>query len=125
MWFWVFMMAVDLLVPFTMLYFGRRFIKKPPKEVNAAFGYRTTMSMKSRETWEFAHHYCGKLWQICGLLLLPISFIIMLFFLGKNIVTVSIAGGGVCAVQSAIMLCTLIPTELALRRNFDRNGFKR
>ena len=60
MGFWIFMLIMDLLLPFTMIGFGRYFMKKAPKEINSVFGYRTSMSMKNKDTWEFAHKYCGK-----------------------------------------------------------------
>ena len=47
MWFWTFMLVMDLLVPLTMIYFGLRFEKNAPKEINATFGYRTTIDRKS------------------------------------------------------------------------------
>ena len=56
--FWIFMLIMDLLLPFTMIGFGRYFMKKAPKEINSVFGYRTSMSMKNKDTWEFAHKYC-------------------------------------------------------------------
>ena len=62
MGFWIFMLIMDLLLPFTMIGFGRYFMKKAPKEINSVFGYRTSMSMKNKDTWEFAHKYCGKVW---------------------------------------------------------------
>ena len=63
MGFWIFMLIMDLLLPFTMIGFGRYFMKKAPKEINSVFGYRTSMSMKNKDTWEFAHKYCGKVLQ--------------------------------------------------------------
>ena len=60
MGFWIFMLIMDLLLPFAMIGFGRYFMKKAPKEINSVFGYRTSMSMKNKDTWEFAHKYCGK-----------------------------------------------------------------
>lgn len=62
MGFWIFMMFIELLIPVTMIGFGKMFLKHSPKEINMAFGYRTSMSMKNRDTWEFAHKYCGKIW---------------------------------------------------------------
>lgn len=59
MGFWIFMVVMDLLIPLTMIGFGRYFLKSAPKEINVIFGYRTTMSMKNRDIWEFAHRYCG------------------------------------------------------------------
>ena len=37
--FWIYMLIMDLLLPFTMIGFGRYFMKKAPKEINAMFGY--------------------------------------------------------------------------------------
>ena len=70
MGFWIFMLIMDLLIPFTMIGFGYIFLKKAPKNINTLFGYRTTMSMKNKDTWEFAHKYCGKLWYVWGMILL-------------------------------------------------------
>lgn len=125
MWFWVFMLIMDLLVPLTMIFFGFRYEKNAPKEINSTSGYRTTMSMKNRETWEFAHKYVGKLWKVCGWILLLVSVVAMFFALGKDIIVVSIIGGIVCAVQIVVMICTMIPTEIALKKTFDRNGNRR
>ena len=60
MGFWIFMLIMDLLLPFTMIGFGRYFMKKAPKEINSVFGYRTSMSMKNKDTWEFAHNIVVK-----------------------------------------------------------------
>lgn len=126
MWgFWVFMLVMDLLVPATMIFLGRYFEKKPPKEINGVFGYRTTMSMKNRETWEFAHSYAGKLWNKCGCAILVLSVIAMLLVARKDIDTVSKIGMAVCIVQTVIMVLTIIPTERALKKTFDKNGKRR
>lgn len=56
-------------------------MKKAPKEINAVFGYRTTMSMKNKDTWEFAHKYCDRIWYVCGCIMLPLTVLPMLFLL--------------------------------------------
>lgn len=48
--------------------------KRPPKKINSFYGYRTAMSMKNRETWEFAHKHCGKLWSAWGCIALRKRF---------------------------------------------------
>ena len=63
MGFWIFMLIMDLLIPFTMIGFGKMFLKKAPDQINYVFGYRTSMSMKNQDTWVFAHYYCGKIWS--------------------------------------------------------------
>ncbi len=125
MMFWAFMSIMDLLIPLTMIFFGSRFEKNAPKEIDAAFGYRTAMSMKNRETWQFAHEYIGRIWKICGWLVLLISVAGMFSVRGKDIIVVSKIGGLLCAVQMIVMICTIIPTEMALKRNFDEYGNRR
>lgn len=122
MLFRAFMFIVTMLVPLIMIIFGARFEKKAPKEINAVFGYRTTMSMKNKETWQFAHKYIGRLWKMCGWLVLLISAVVIIVSYGKDIAAVSIIGGITCAVQIIVMLCTIIPTEIALKKNFDEYG---
>ena len=94
--FWIFMLIMELLMPLTMIGFGRYFSNGAPKEINSVFGYRTKKSMKNRETWEFTHKYFGKLWYIFGLVLLPISIILMLFVIGQSEGTIGNIGAGIC-----------------------------
>ena len=125
MGFWIFMLVMILLIPITMIGFGKLFLKQAPGEINAVFGYRTTMSMKNKDTWEFAHNYCGKLWYRCGLFLLPLSVIPLLFVIGKNEDIVGTIGGIVCMVQLVALLAPIFPTEAALKKNFDKDGNRR
>lgn len=122
MLFWIFMLLCVLMIPLTMIYFGRRFFKSPPKSINATFGYRSTMSMKNQETWKLAHRVCGRYWFICGLILLPLSVLPMLFVINRGTETIGMTGGIIVFVQIVPMLCVIIPTEHALRKNFDKNG---
>ena len=90
--FWIFMLLIDILIPLIMIGLGRLFLTKAPKEINDAFGYRTNMSMKNKDTWEFAHKFCGKLWFRCGLVLLPLSVIPLIFVFNKSIETIAYIG---------------------------------
>ena len=122
--FWIFMLVMNLLIPLVMIIFGRVFEKKPPKigMSKFAFGYRTIMSMRNADTWEYAHRFFGKLWFRFGIVLGLISIIVLFFFIGKDKDTVGFAGMIICYVQMAVMLIPVIPTEISLRRNFDKNG---
>lgn len=64
--FWLFMLIMNLLIPFTMIGFGFYFQKHPPKEINELFGYRTSLSMKNEDTWKTAHVQFGRVWLIWG-----------------------------------------------------------
>ena len=91
--FWLFMLAMDLLIPLAMIVIGRRFARKPPEKINEAFGYRTIRSMRSAESWDFAHRHFGRLWFLVGLVLLPLSAIPLLFVLQGDASTVGTVGG--------------------------------
>ena len=119
------MLLMDLLIPLTMVVFGKMFITKSPENINAVFGYRTTMSMKNKDTWEFAHKYCGKLWLKCGLALLPLSVVPLIFVFNKGTDIIGTVGGIVCAVQLIPLIGSIFPTEAALKKTFDRNGIRR
>ncbi len=123
--FWIFMMIMDLLLPITMLGFGRYFMKKAPNEINAVFGYRTSMSMKNKDTWEFAHKHFGKIWYICGLVMLPITVMFMLLVIEKNEDCVGTVGGILCGVQMIPLIGSIFSTETALKKNFDKHGKRR
>ena len=43
MGFWIFMCVTVLLIPFLMISFGGLFSRSAPKEINSAFGYRTSV----------------------------------------------------------------------------------
>lgn len=124
MGFWFFMLIIDLITPVTMIGFGKYFLKEAPKEINPIFGYRTTMSMKNRDTWEFAHKYFGKIWYVCGLVLLPLSIVSMLFVIGQSNDNIGTLGAILCVIQLIPLVCSIFPTEKALKKNFDKNGRK-
>ena len=55
--------------------------------------------MMNEDTWKFAHSYIGKLWFICGLIILLPSVAVMLFVLGKEVNTVGTVGAILVFVQ--------------------------
>lgn len=120
--FWVFMAVVSLFIPIIMVIFGKSFLKAAPKEINGIYGYRTAMSMKNQETWEFAHKHFGKVWFYAGLILLPLNIIPLLFVIDKGTDLISTVGTVVCMVDIFVMLLSIIPTERALKKNFDSDG---
>lgn len=120
--FWIFMLCTNLLVPLIMVLFGLYFVKKAPKNINYIFGYRTDMSMKNKDTWSFAHKYCGRLWLIIGILLLLLTLVAALLVIGKSKDTVGNVSLIICMIQLVCLIVPIIPTEMALRRTFDKNG---
>lgn len=125
MGFWIFMLCMDLLLPVILLLFGIYFKKSGPEKINWAFGYRTRRSMMNQETWRFAHEYCGKLWVRLGLILTPISVIILLFVRGGDENLIGNTGGIICYAQVALLIGTIFFVERALRKHFDKEGRRR
>jgi len=125
MGFWIFMLAMNLLFPLIMIVMGRYFMKKSPKEINYLFGYRTNMSMKNKDTWDFAHKYFGKRWFRLGWLLIPISVIPMLFVIGKGEDIIGTVGMVVMVIDLILLIAPIFPTERALKKIFDKDGNKR
>lgn len=122
MGFWIFMLIMVLMIPLIMIITGKRFIKSAPEEINMLFGYRTEMSTKNMDTWEFAHKHFGKIWFRAGLVLLPVSVIPMLFVTGESTDIVGTVGTVVTFIGVIVLIASVIPTEIALKKTFDKDG---
>ena len=120
--FGIFVLAMDLLIPGVMIGFGKEFQKNPPAEINPGYGYRTAMSSKNQDTWDFAQKRMGEVWHKWGKALLVPSFVPLLFVLGRDVGTVGAVGMVICGVQLIVMLSSIGVTEHALRKNFDKDG---
>ena len=122
MQFWVLMLLTALICPLMMLIIGLIYKNHAPKKINRFSGYRTEMSMKNIGTWTFAHKYIARLWLAWGAILIVPSVIPMLFVIGKSEEIISLTALIVCFIGLGAMMATLIPTEIALRKNFDKDG---
>lgn len=122
MGFGIFMLIMVLLIPLTMLFFGWLLFRRTPKEINYVYGYRTKRSMMNEETWRFANQYFGKAWYLCGLISVPLSVMAITLVLGKGTEAVGTIGGIITMLQMIPLVGAIIPTEIALKKNFDENG---
>jgi len=120
--FWIFMFLFNMMIPLTMAGFGHLFAKQAPGQINSLFGYRTSRSMKNKDTWQFAHAHIGKTWKMLGLVSLVLTALVMLFLFGKETDLVGRIGGIISGVQVFIMIASIFPTESALKQTFDKNG---
>lgn len=118
----IFIVILNFMIPVTMLFFGVKFRKHGPKNINGIYGYRTSMSMKNKETWEFAHQYCGRLWIKLGLVMLIITSIAsgLVFMFDDNVW--GIIETVLVTAQTIILIASIFPVESALKKNFDKNG---
>ncbi len=113
-------MVYTVLLCATMIGFGWLFLHRPPKDINSLYGYRTSMSMKNRRTWLFAHQYAGKIWFYSGIISFVVSVPLLLFTRKVNcfetLTTVLLF------VLMVPVIGVILPTERALRKRFDRFG---
>lgn len=113
---------VDLLLPFILIVFGIFALLVIPRKPNWIMGYRTPMACKNQDTWVFAHKHFGKQMIIFGLVYVLLS-------VERVMLTDSGASSGVIgiiiAAQVVAVLLALIPTEIALRKEFDKDGIRR
>lgn len=122
---WAFMAFFNLLIPVVMIICGRMFLKASPKNINYVFGYRTAMSMKNKDTWEFAHKYIGRLWCGWGIALFIITAVLMCFLLGRSEADTEKYGSVISILQIIPLIGAVFPTERALKRTFDKDGHRK
>lgn len=120
MGFKIFMAFAVLLIPGIMVFFGRTMMDHPPKTINAAYGYRTTMSMINQDTWDYAQVACAKRWRRWGRVLALITLVVLIFALRRP--TFADVLGYYTAFETAYLLASVAATEMDLRRTFDREG---
>ncbi len=115
--FWI-ALVLCLINPLFMAVVGGIFWRRCPVKINQMVGYRTTRSMKNEKTWKFANEYCGKLWFIFGLCLLPVSVGPLIPVYHENILTTGLVGGAIIVVQGIALIVTILLTERALKLAF-------
>ncbi len=119
---WFFMLFIVIVLPFIMFMSSFYFIAGGPKNINNIFGYRTGRSMINKDTWIFAHEYCGELWLKVSIIFILASIVIMLCLI-KTDQRVFVAVGFVIFIAEFVTLFfTINKTEKALADNFDIKG---
>lgn len=81
--------------------------------------------MKNDDTWKFAHNFCGKLWWIMGWIILGVSIVVLIPFIDSIYFTIGIVVIISVLVQCVILVMSIIPTEIALRKTFFDDGTRR
>ena len=123
--FFITMFVCTLLLPLIMLISGYSMYKNPTKEINGWVGYRTQMSKKNKDTWAFAHDYCGRLWMKLGRILLIPTIIIQIPCIQYSDNIISIVVLIIEGIQLIVLLASIVPVEKALKKTFDENGVRR
>ncbi len=75
----VFFWITDLLAPVALIVLGLIYRYRPPKEINKVSGYRTSKSMKSQKTWDYAQKRVADMFPRLGLALFIVISLNKLF----------------------------------------------
>lgn len=107
-----------MIVPVAMFVIGLRWRLKPPPFKTSGLVYRTEVTERTPEIWEFAHIHCGKLWSRFGVIMAVISTVLMVVLPGsyqKFLLWLLTA-------QMLIMCVTVFMIDLLSKNLFDENG---
>ena len=106
--------AVEVILWVIVLLLGLYFTIAPVKERNKTKGYRTNLSLKTQETWNYAQRIFAVIWMIFGVclagLIVLCNFIIPISHEIRSVIFV-------VASISVMMCCTPI-TEGMIKRKF-------
>ena len=111
-----------VLVPLVQLVAGLFMWLRPPRRINPIYGYRTALSMKNEDTWAFAHWHCGRLWTVVGLVQLVLSGVVAVWVLTQGRTSLMMLEMTLIFTQTLVLLVSIVPTEVVMRRTFDRKG---
>lgn len=116
------LMITIFLLPLVMVICGMSYTKRGPKKITRLQGYRSKMSMKNRETWDFAHKNLGDLWFKLGAPLLAVTSVVSLLVFRESTKQITTWCCVIFVIQLVIMVLPVVYTEKALKENFDENG---
>ena len=127
-WFvWIARLLCLLAMPDFMIRCGRQFQRGNAKTIDPMYGYRTVMSMKNQDTWDYAHQVCGRVWWRTGWILLALSAVLLAWMQTRpgGEQTNWLLGILVMLGEGTALILTIIPVERALKKTFDKNGNRR
>ena len=120
------LMAFALLAgPVTMVILAALYLYKPAPEANYHFGYRTYYGMGSVEAWQFSQRFAGLIYGGLGAGLAVIMLIVILFFIGKTLLTVAIMVTVCLVIQVILLIAARIVIANQCKKYFDKDGNRR
>jgi len=119
---WGIILLVVCIMSAVMIIFGLLFSIQAPKKINYIFGYRTPMSMKNTDTWNFGNKCSGNCMWRTGIILLVGSLIALFIVMNGSAATIRNVGIIIIAVHAVMIFGSIIYTERSLRKNFDHEG---
>lgn len=107
-----------MLSPVSMFLAGLLWRLHPPKKEGGGLAYRTELSTRSQQTWDFAHTQFAKLLLRLGVILSLITVILMVVFQAHYTSFVLWLIGG----QMVFFCLAAFLVDLLLKNLFDEHG---
>lgn len=121
----IIMLISVIFIPLLLIVIGKIFAKFPSKEPNIAIGFRTKLSMKNKDTWDYAQKLFPLCWIKLGTILLVISVIILFLlynddkdYIGKLVLIIML-------IQVALMLGSIFFVNTKLKKAFNSDGTRK
>ncbi len=125
MGFWFYILITTLILPALILFFGLNFSKKgAPKDIDGHSGFRSRRATKSWDAWVFTHKLAGRIWTLMGIIMLPVSVVIMLFSIKLPVELINIFGSFLFGIQGFAFVGSVIHIEMQIKKNFNDFGVR-
>lgn len=125
MGFWAFTLITDLIVPVLVLLFGIHYSKNgAPKNIEGHSGFRSRRATKSWDAWVFTHKLAGKIWKIAGIIMIPVTVVMMAFAIKFSVEMLTYYGSIIFAIQGFAFVATIIYVESQIKKNFNDYGVR-
>lgn len=111
-------LLVGLAPPLAMLAIGIVWKIKPPLREGSGLAYRTALSERTQETWNFAHTHISKLWIRLGIILSVFTVVLIRFWV-KDSFTLLL---WIMAGQMVFLCISAFFVDTLLKAAFDEDG---
>lgn len=120
------LLALALLAgPVCLLALGALYLFKPAPEANYRYGFRTYYGMGSIEAWQFSQKLAGLIFGALGAVLVVTMLIVILCFIGKNLLQVSKMSAICLLIQMIFILLARLAVAILSAKYFDKDGSRR
>ena len=110
--------VINFILPIGLMIYGALYKFKALKKTSVFLGYKTTRTLLSQETWEYANKRVGNIWINLGALY-TVFVGLYLFLVPSAREKLSVV---VFAVGLAIVLYTFFTVDKELDEKFDEEG---
>lgn len=125
MGFWAFTLVINLILPVLILLYGVHYGKNgAPKNIEGHSGFRSRRATKSWDAWVFTHKLAAKIWRVAGLIMIPVTVVMMLFGIRFSPEMLTFYGSVVFAIQGFTFVGTIIHVENQIKKNFNDYGVR-